>query len=107
MIYRHIAQKYRQEVIDGIIVAVPSEVEDKSLLFSDFNIGAGAAYYERKSKNQLNVVAPCEGNDVGDGDYQVMNEKNYFYAKLHCGINRIPDVYFVGKPLHVVKVQAK
>ena len=107
MIYRHIAQKYRQEVIDGIIVAVPSEVEDKSLLFSDFNIGAGAAYYERKSKNQLNVVAPCEGNDVGDGDYQVMNEKNYFYAKLHCGINWIPDVYFVGKPLHVVKVQAK
>ena len=107
MIYRYIAQKYRQEVIDGIIVAVPTEVENNSRLFSDFNIGAGAAYYEDKTKNQVNVVVSCDGNDSGDGDYQVINERNYFYAKLHCGINPMPDVYFVGKHLHVVKAQTK
>lgn len=107
LVYRYISQHYRQELLGGIIVAMPVDVGDESHFFSDFNIGAGAAYYQRKAKNQVDVVVPCEGNDSGDGAYKVVNERNYFYAKLHCGLNSIPDVYFVGQHLNVVRAQVK
>lgn len=107
IVYRYISQHYRQELLDGIIVAMPAEAGDEFHFFSGFNIGAGAAYYRQKAKNQVDVVAPCDRGESSDGVYKVINEKNYFYAKLHCGLNSIPDVYFVGKHLNVVRAQGK
>ena len=104
IIYQYIAQRYNQVAIDDVIIAVPTSEAKESHFFSGFNIGAGAAYYE-KNKNQIKVVAPCENSDAADSLYKISNEKNYFYARLKCGVNAIPDVYFSGKHLNVSKWQ--
>lgn len=100
LIYRYIAEQYSQVRINGIIVAMPSSDAKSSQFFSDFNIGAAGAYYE-KSKNPVNVVVSCDKGNAAADMYKVSNEKNYFYAKLKCGVNPIPDVYFLGSHLKV------
>lgn len=100
LIYRYLAEQYSQVRINGIIVAMPLSDAKSSQFFSDFNIGAAGAYYE-KSKNQVNVVVSCDKGDAAADVYKVSNEKNYFYAKLKCGVNPIPDVYFLGPHLNV------
>ena len=80
IIYKYIAQRYRQVVIDEVIVAIPSSETNDPHFFNDFNIGAGAAYYE-KSTNQVKVFAPCENGDAGDGLFKVSNEKKLFLCK--------------------------
>lgn len=105
IIYQYIAQHYREVVINDVIVAVPTIETNKSELFSGFDIGEGAAYYA-KTEHQMKVVVPCEQGNVGVTRYRVNNEKNYFYATLTCGVNLVPNVYFSGLHLNVVKVQA-
>jgi hypothetical protein len=105
LIYRYIAQHYKQELIHDVIVAIPSTGENKTTFFSDFNIGAGAAYYA-KSKESINITVPCEGNQPDDL-YKITNQNNYFYARLHCGANAVPRVYFLGEPLKVSKGQVQ
>jgi hypothetical protein len=104
IIYQYIAQRYNQVEIDDVIVAVPSSEAKESHFFSGFNIGAAAAYYE-KNKNKIKVIAPCENIDATDNLYKISNEKNFFYARLKCGVNAIPDVYFSGEHLNVSKWQ--
>jgi hypothetical protein len=105
IIYAYIAQRYRQVEMNGLIVAVPSDVAHSTEFFSGFDIGQGAAYYV-KNKNQIKVVAPCESSDSDSAVFKVSNERNYFFAKLKCGVNTIPDVYFSGEHQSVSKRQA-
>jgi len=93
LIYRYLAEQYSQVRINGVIVAMPLSDAKSSQFFSGFDIGAAGAYYE-KSKNPVNVVVSCDKGDAAADMYKVSNEKNYFYAKLKCGLNSIPDVYF-------------
>ena len=102
LIYQYMAQHYKQVVIQDVIVAIPSAEESASTLFSDFNIGAAAAYYE-KSQAKVMLMAPCEPGDVGESMYKVVNQNNYFYAQLHCGMNTVPQVYVSGTHLGVFK----
>lgn len=100
LIYRYLAEQYSQVRINGVIVAMPLSDAKSSQFFSGFDIGAAGAYYE-KSKNPVNVVVSCDKGDAAADMYKVSNEKNYFYAKLKCGLNSIPDVYFLGSYLNV------
>jgi hypothetical protein len=104
LIYRYMAQHYKQVVIHDVIVAIPSTGYNKSILFSDFNIGAAASYYE-KSKALEPVMVPCENGDAKEELYKVVNQHNYFYALLRCGLNTVPQVYVSGMHLRVSKRQ--
>jgi hypothetical protein len=96
------AEHYKQEVIQGVIVAIPSAGQSESTLFSDFNIGAASAYYE-KINERVMLMAPCESDDGRSDVYKVVNQNNYFYAQLHCGLNTVPQVYVSGAHLSVSK----
>jgi hypothetical protein len=104
IIYQYIAQRYNQAKIDDVIIAMPSSEPKESRFFSGFNIGLASAYYN-KNKNQIKVIAPCGNIDAADSLYKISNEKNFFYARLNCGVNAIPDVYFSGEHLNVSKWQ--
>jgi hypothetical protein len=102
LVYRYMAEHYKQEVIQGVIVAIPSAGQSESTLFSDFNIGAASAYYE-KINERVMLMAPCESDDGRSDVYKVVNQNNYFYAQLHCGLNTVPQVYVSGAHLSVSK----
>lgn len=103
-IYQYISQRYNQIEVDDVIIAVPSSKAKDSHFFSGFNIGGGATYY-KKSKNQITVIAPCEKSDATGSLYKISNENNFFYARLSCGTNTIPAVYFSGEHLNVSEWQ--
>lgn len=104
LVYRHMARHYKQVVIQGIVVAIPLAGENESILFSDFNIGSASNYYEKINEHEM-LMVPCERDDVGSDVYKVVNQKNYFYAQLHCGLNTVPKVYVSGEHLSVSKRQ--
>lgn len=99
-IYKFIAQHYRQVMIDGIVVAIPSNEMKMTEFFSGFDIGEAATYYAQH-KNVIDVTVQCDGRNPPLASYKIHAEKNEFFARLHCGVNKVPDVYFLGQYLNV------
>lgn len=106
LVYRFIALHYKQVMMNDVIVAIPADGPKQSELFSGFDVGEAAAYY-RKHKDVVEVAVPCEQERVGSELYRVDSKNNYFYARLHCGVNKLPDVYFLGEYQNVTKISTR
>lgn len=106
LVYGFIARHYKQVKMNNVIVAVPTDTPNQSELFSGFDIGEAAAYY-KKHKEVVEVVVACEEEPVGSEEYRVESQDNYFYARLHCGLNKLPNVYFLGDYQNVTKISAR
>ena len=106
VVYKFIALHYKQVKMNDVIVAIPSNAAKQSELFSGFDIGEAASYY-RTHKDAIEVSVFCDHGRVGSELYRVDNRDNYFYARLQCGVNRLPDVYFLGEYQNVTKVSAR
>jgi hypothetical protein len=106
LVYGFIARHYKQVKMNNVIVAVPTDTPNQSELFSGFDIGEAATYY-KKHKEVVEVVVACEEEPAGSKQYRVESQGNYFYARLHCGVNKLPDVYFLGDYQNVTKISAR
>lgn len=105
-VYKFLALHYKQVKMDDVIVAIPSNDPKQSELFSDFDVGEAAAYY-RTHKDVVEVPVSCEQEHVGSEQYRVDGKENYFYARLHCGVNKLPSVYFLGEYQHVTRTSTR
>jgi len=103
LVYKFISDNYFIDNQEGLLFATPKNVKQEMMpvkneipLFSGFDIGKSSAYYERKlnSENSTEVIVNCE--KPGFVKVKMTNEKNWFYADLKCGKNRVANIYFDG-----------
>ncbi len=95
LVFGFIAQHYKQVTMNDVIVAIPTDAPKQSELFSGFDIGEAATYY-KKHKEVVEVAVACEQEPVGSEAYRVESQGKYFYARMHCGLNKLPNWYFLG-----------
>lgn len=109
-IFRHLAENYYYEKVDGLIYAIPREqkpLSNKSgeIFFNGMDLGKSALFYRKFYLDEYiyrRVYVECSGNSIFK--YTVKNSGNYLLADLRCGDNFIPEIYFNGEIYSVRKL---
>jgi hypothetical protein len=109
IVFRYISENYSYDLFQGNIFAIPSDsanyLINGNLFFTNFNLQKSALYFNKHKKKDVfyrEISNPCFGDNIDLFEFH--NEKNIFYANLECGLNFIPEVFFIGKTLSYEKV---
>ena len=105
LIYKYIAENYNQQIINGIIVAIPIFGMKKNEFFEGFHIGSAPQYYNNTLKKSIQITILCKPGGLEKILTLITNEFNHFYADLQCGLNYVPQIYFFGKNISVDKYE--
>lgn len=96
LLYKYLAHNYQSLEMDNVLYAIPKSGQDhkNTILFSGFDLGYAAKYYENKKIDAKNIRIDCK--DDSYQKYKITNSLNFFYVNLKCGSNQVPAIYFDG-----------
>jgi len=102
LIFRHLALGYSYATVKGNIYAIPntSAPDEKSaqIFFGNLDLKKSPLYFTQHAKGRFSyreIIIDCPRQEAGR--YKIINEGNTLHGDFQCGINYVPEVFFLGK----------
>jgi hypothetical protein len=107
LVFRYLAGKYEYKNEGGNIYAVPNPSSSNEIsgriFFDQFDMEKSSLYFSNHGVGRFayrQITVNCPQQEAGK--YEIINDGNIFYGELQCGMNLVPEVFFMGK---VKKIQ--
>jgi len=110
LIFRHLALGYSYASVKGNIYAIPntSALDEKSaqIFFGYLDLKKSPLYFTRHARGRFcfrEITIDCPRQEAGR--YKIINEGNTLLGEFQCGINYVPEVFFLGKVKDIQREQ--